>query len=101
MDDSEQRGNVRFERSVAVRSQQFHLTGKLKLPAADGKKYLTDVATAETLLSSLTLGSNLHNQLKNKEYLGQRFIFLCLSFSWVLYLKYVHLFRKYIEQSRR
>jgi len=35
--EPEQRGNVRFERSVAVKSQQLHLTGKLDLLEIEGK----------------------------------------------------------------
>jgi len=35
--ESEQRGNVRFERSVAVKSQQYRLTGKLDLLEIEGK----------------------------------------------------------------
>ncbi len=35
--EPEQRGNVRYERGVAVRSQQLHLTGKLDLLEIEGK----------------------------------------------------------------
>lgn len=35
--EPEQRGNVRFERSVAVKSQQLHLTGKLDLLEIESK----------------------------------------------------------------
>jgi len=35
--ESEQRGNVRYERSVAVKSQQWGLTGKLDLLEIEGK----------------------------------------------------------------
>ncbi|NOX10022.1 MAG: CRISPR-associated protein Cas4 [Gammaproteobacteria bacterium] len=35
--ESEQRGNVRYERSVAVKSQQLGLTGKLDLLEIEGK----------------------------------------------------------------
>ncbi len=35
--EPEQRCNVRFERSVAVKSQQLHLTGKLDLLEIEGK----------------------------------------------------------------
>lgn len=34
--EPEQRGNVRFERSVAVKSEQFHITGKLDLLEIEG-----------------------------------------------------------------
>ncbi len=42
--------NIKLFQSQEIRSQLSDKIGQLKMPSADGKSYLTDVANTETLL---------------------------------------------------
>ncbi len=42
--------NIKLFQSQEIRSQLSGKIGQLKMPSADGKSYLTDVANTETLL---------------------------------------------------